>query len=276
MLNLTKNQLFCSFFLGISFLLSLASVCSSTQLNNNEEVAPVSVALANEQTSFNLPLPTSATLGEELTLWSTYYLIYQATVTKGEDTYPLLDSNYQSLGIELSHQDWCYSALQGTVRILDENKNYRTYNYDDRGEIEQVDCSQYFSSLSEATLKKMSRNLFRPVDSPYGDGTDGFILRPYRSIAVDPHLIPLGTVIYIPSARGVKITLTSGETVEHDGYFFAADIGSAIQGHHIDTFLGVNKQNPFPYVLSRETGTFQAFIVSDPEIKSILTHVHLP
>ena len=274
MFNLTQIKLYFPLFIIISFLFPSTSISSSSELNQQNN--SVSISGVNSQLSFNFPEPNIYTLQEELNLWSTYYYIHEATTIEGEETFPLLDYNYQPLGIELSHKDWCYSALQGTVRIFDENNNYHTYNYHERGELQQADCSEFFSSLSEETLERMSRNLFRPVDSPYGDGTDGFILLPYRSIAVDTNLMPLGTVIYIPSARGVEITLPSGQSVTHDGYFFAADIGSAIQGNKIDTFLGIDKRNPFSHVLSRQTGTFQAFIVNDPNIKATLTNAHLP
>ena len=51
-------------------------------------------------------------------------------------------------------------------------------------------------------------------------------LRFWRSIAVDPHLIPLGSRVYIPAYR-------------HDGYggwFVAQDTGGAINGAHVDVY----------------------------------------
>jgi 3D (Asp-Asp-Asp) domain-containing protein len=48
----------------------------------------------------------------------------------------------------------------------------------------------------------------------------------YQSIAVDPHVIPLGSRVYIPAYR-------------HDGYggwFIAQDTGGAIVGHRIDVY----------------------------------------
>jgi hypothetical protein len=51
-------------------------------------------------------------------------------------------------------------------------------------------------------------------------------LRYYRSIAVDPSVIPLGSRVYIPAYR-------------HDGYggwFVAQDTGGAIGGRHIDVY----------------------------------------
>jgi 3D (Asp-Asp-Asp) domain-containing protein len=58
-----------------------------------------------------------------------------------------------------------------------------------------------------------------------GAGTPG--LRYWRTIAVDPSLIPLGSRVYIPYYRGVK-----GAT----GWFVANDTGGAINGRHIDVY----------------------------------------
>lgn len=58
-----------------------------------------------------------------------------------------------------------------------------------------------------------------------GPGTPG--LRYYRTIAVDPGLIPLGSRVYIPYYRNVP-----GAT----GWFTARDTGGAINGRHIDVY----------------------------------------
>jgi 3D (Asp-Asp-Asp) domain-containing protein len=51
-------------------------------------------------------------------------------------------------------------------------------------------------------------------------------LRFYRSIAVDPRLIPLGSIVYIAAYR---------HTAGH-GWFRAEDVGGAIIGRHIDVY----------------------------------------
>jgi 3D (Asp-Asp-Asp) domain-containing protein len=48
----------------------------------------------------------------------------------------------------------------------------------------------------------------------------------YGSIAVDPHLIPLGSRVYIPAYR------SDG----HGGWFIAQDTGGGIIGHHVDVY----------------------------------------
>jgi 3D (Asp-Asp-Asp) domain-containing protein len=52
-------------------------------------------------------------------------------------------------------------------------------------------------------------------------------LRYYRSVAVDPHLIPLGSRIYIPAYRNIGGS---------QGWFVAQDTGGAITGRHLDVF----------------------------------------
>jgi len=51
-------------------------------------------------------------------------------------------------------------------------------------------------------------------------------LRYYRSIAVDPDLIPLGSMIYIAAYR----------TTAGHGWFRAEDVGGAIIGRHVDVY----------------------------------------
>ncbi len=71
-------------------------------------------------------------------------------------------------------------------------------------------------------------------NAPFGLGAPGFKLIPYRTVAVDPRRIKLGTVLYIPSLVG--ITLPSGEL--HDGFCFAHDTGHGITGNRLDLFVG--------------------------------------
>lgn len=78
-------------------------------------------------------------------------------------------------------------------------------------------------------LKKMNRA--KLVDRFLG--TRGYTLTDLKSIAVDPRVIPIGSVVYIPQAENVVI-----DGKRHNGIFYAHDIGSAIRGKHIDIFVG--------------------------------------
>ncbi|MGI0484707.1 DUF3747 domain-containing protein [Pantanalinema rosaneae CENA516] len=219
----------------------------------------------------NLPeLTASATVSRRYSLWSTYYYVHRAQHTPNGQ--PLLDLSGNDLGVRLSSRDWCGAAVEGTVQVIHNQQIVGTYNYAGRGGKEQVDCSPYYSALKDIRATNQVR--FRPTSNPYGDGVSGLRLVPYRTIAVDRNLIPIGSVIYIPAARGTVVTLPSGQRVTHDGYFYAADVGGAIEGNHIDVFLGIAEQNPFRFVTSSPRGTFEAYLVNDPQIQQTLASLH--
>lgn len=78
-----------------------------------------------------------------------------------------------------------------------------------------------------------------PPSAPYGYGLEDHVLKPFRSVAVDPDVVPIPSKIYIPAAVGAK--LPDGST--HDGYFEAIDIGAAIQNKRIDMFTAYGDQS---------------------------------
>jgi 3D (Asp-Asp-Asp) domain-containing protein len=57
---------------------------------------------------------------------------------------------------------------------------------------------------------------------------------PMRTIAVDKAVIPRRTVLFIKETVGLKMP----DGREHDGYWYATDIGSAIKGQRIDLYTG--------------------------------------
>jgi len=74
-----------------------------------------------------------------------------------------------------------------------------------------------------------------PKQFPTGRGSTGKPVTPLRSIAVDPEVLPLGTVVYIPEYDGLP---TAEPNAVHDGCFVAEDRGSKVVGRHIDVFTG--------------------------------------
>lgn len=228
---------------------------------------------AGASDSFGFPEPNSAERVKTLSLWATFYNVHTAQqVSSGE---PILDMSGRSLGHSLSKKDWCQAAVEGTVRVLSSSGDVEeTYNYAGIGAAEQVDCSSFFPSLSSSVISGTNKVRFKVSKGLYGEGASGFFLAPYRTIAIDKKVISIGSVIYIPAARGITVTLPSGATAIHDGYFFAVDTGSAIKDSHVDVFLGVAQKTPFPFVKSTSTGTFTAFLVQNPEIERILKNLH--
>lgn len=69
-------------------------------------------------------------------------------------------------------------------------------------------------------------------------GINGYTISPLKSIAVDPDIIPLGSKLYIPEFTKLKDYPVAGRTDEHNGVVYAHDIGSMINGHSIDIFVG--------------------------------------
>jgi len=224
------------------------------------------LATGTNQTAFNLPEPNSASALQNLSMWATYYTTHQAQ--NQSNGYPLLDPTGNSLGVALSERDWCAAALEGSVQIANGQSLLGVYNFAGRGDTDQVNCLPYYPTLKN--ISATNRVRFKPSNTPYGEGSNGNQLVPYRTIAVDRTLIPMGSVVYIPAARGVSVTLPSGDRAVHDGYFYAGDVGSAIKGNHIDVFLGIAKQNPFPFVKSTASATFNAYIVNAPSLKAML------
>lgn len=220
-------------------------------------------------TKFNLPNPDNTTLGTKLNLWSTFYLVPE--VNEIPNGFELLDTNDNGLGVKLSARDWCNAALEGTVAVTKSNGETKTFNFADTGDF-QVNCRPFFPSL--LTIERTNQSRFKLSRGKFGEGVDGFNLVPYRSIAVDRTELSIGTVIFIPAAKGVTIILPSGGTAVHDGYFFAADVGGAIKDNHIDVFIGTAKTNPFSFVKSTPSGTFDAFIVNNTTIITELKKAH--
>ncbi|MDD4975524.1 MAG: 3D domain-containing protein [Bacteriovorax sp.] len=218
-------------------------------------------------TKFNFSKATITDLGEPMTLWATTY--YLPEFVDGSGEVALRDNSGNELGPKLTLQEWCRSALEGSVRIVFKTAEFKTYNFDSNSGLFSNDCSE-FSTLNIGNTK------FRIANGTFGDGDGKYKLVPYRTIATDPLSIPTGTVLYIPKAQGAKILLKNGQTIIHDGYFFAGDLGGLIKLKHIDVFLGTdNDSSFFPWISHTSTLTFEAYIVKDQKIIDDLTQMHL-
>ncbi len=199
---------------------------------------------------FDLEEPKHA---DAKSLWATYY--YVPKVPQASRGFPLRDMRGKKLGTRLNRRDWCEAAMQGTV-VVDHEDGPLTINYAGTRKNVEVDCRPVYPKHPA-----IGRSRFVLATGPYGDGVRGMVIIPFRSIAVDPETIPFGSLVYIPAARGTELTLPDGSHAIHDGYFFAADRGGAIKDEHIDVFVGIGKNNPFSFVLSKASATFDAFVI---------------
>lgn len=215
--------------------------------------------------SRNFRLPPITGRGPDAHLWATFYhtLRFQS-LTSG---FPLLSLSGVELGPRLSKLQWCQAAMEGSVQIF-HNGSWKTYNYAGTGGSVQVDCTEYYDH-------PVGRTRFGLARGPYGDGVRNFILVPFRTIAVDPAVIPYGTVIYIEDARGLLFPVGDGQELRHDGYFFAGDTGGLIHDNHIDVFIGNALRSPFPWITSHPKSRIGYQVVKDPEISNALLNLHL-
>lgn len=103
---------------------------------------------------------------------------------------------------------------------------------------------------------------YRISRARWGYGVGTCKLRPYKSIAVDPKVIALGSVVFIPKAKGMR--LPDGNF--HDGIFYAQDIGNAIQQLHIDFFAQEGRTSATPFESHGLTsGSYvEAYVIRGP------------
>ena len=140
-------------------------------------------------------------LGEPLLLWATHYNLPE--LKDGTGDFPLRDINGNELGPTFSLDEWCKIALEGSARITFSSGEVKTYNYDGMSDLFSIDCSSFF-------LFKVSYSKFHLAKGDFGDGIGHYKLTPFRTIATDPLIIPFGTVLYIPEARGTIIKEENG------------------------------------------------------------------
>lgn len=224
------------------------------------------------QSDFELPEPIQT--GQTLRLWSTHYFVHTAvSVPTGVQ---FKDKNNKPLSDPISPRDWCLAAIEGTVRVS-LNGAVRTLNYGGVGTQSQVDCASVLKidPKKKKWISSTGKSYFNSAVGLFGDGVAGYKLVPYRTIAVDKSTIPYGTVIYIPSARGIVIPQLQGQPIKHDGYFFAGDTGGAIKGDQIDLFCGASASNCLPGVVTSDsTKSFQSVIVKDETVINALRALH--
>jgi 3D (Asp-Asp-Asp) domain-containing protein len=84
------------------------------------------------------------------------------------------------------------------------------------------------------TDQKICFEKLDPARFPHGRGATGGSITPFRSVAVDPAIVPLGTVLFIPEYQGLRRL----DGTPHDGCFVAEDRGMKVVGRHVDVFTG--------------------------------------
>ncbi len=224
--------------------------------------------------TFALEAPEKASLGQRIKLWATHYHTPQMRPAPeaAEGAFPLIDRDGEAISPPLSARDWCNAALQGSVSVRAGGKS-TAYVYVDANGPDQANCDEWLGSLSDGVKNATRRARFMKVSHPLGCGVRNHPLVPFRTIAVDPDVIPLESVVYVPELRG-RTFKQDGETFTHDGYLYAGDRGGAIHDNHIDVFLEGDASPQLQKLFAAtETRTFSAYLVSkdDPMAAAFLT-----
>lgn len=94
---------------------------------------------------------------------------------------------------------------------------------------------------------------FKVTETTWGTSGSGRALQPFRTVAVDPGVIKLGSLLYIPELEGRTMPGRPpwGGYV-HDGCVVADDTGGGIKGHQLDLFVG---RKPYVDALSQKGGS---------------------
>ena len=234
--------------------------------------APLTPALTplERAASFMLDEPSPQAMGPDLKLWATHYhtpLVKAAPETMSA-AFPLIGRNGTAISAPLSQRDWCEAALQGSVSVRQGGKS-TAYVYVDSNGPEQTNCDEFLGSLSDGVKNATRRARFMAVSHPLGCGVRNLPLMPFRTIAVDPNVIPLESVIFVPELRGRAFTLNDKSYI-HDGYLFAGDRGGAIRGKHIDVFLVDDHYEPLEDLFaSTDRRTFAAHVIDHDDPRAV-------
>ena len=96
------------------------------------------------------------------------------------------------------------------------------------------------AAVCPRTDQKICFEKLDPTRFPHGRGAAGTSIVPFRTIAVDVSVVPLGTVVFIPEYQGLRRLDGSA----HDGCFIAEDRGLKVVGRHVDVFTGSEEERP--------------------------------
>ena len=216
-------------------------------------------ALADD---FSLPKAATGDL-KKLTLHVSQYHVVHA---EGGGEIELLDIDDRPLGVTLSRDDFCAAALQGTVEVAGV-----LYSVAGKSRKSLVNCAMPQFACPRCAAYNLGQNRFVKLMSADGLGAKTYGLVPYRTIAVKADGLKLGTVLYIPAARGLK--LPNGK--RHDGYFFVADVG-AMQNSQIDLYTGTR---PLKWKIlgsgTRRSKSVIGYVVTDPALVEPLKAAHI-
>lgn len=188
--------------------------------------------------------------------WITHYYLAQEGDHEGEPLdAPLLSPDCTILADvpRAFHDDLC---IEGSGQLRDG----RVLNY-------ASTCTRACFAAVRCGRRAV-KTCYRVLDRdryPWGMGAGGRPLVPDRSVAVDPSVVDLGTVLYVPELDGM---VPPGRSTPHDGCVRADDVGGAIRGLHIDFFAATRARwRAWERILP--TRSFVTLIAHDPHCQAL-------
>jgi len=158
-------------------------------------------------------------------MWNTYYIIADEDHFRGPRDTPLFDDDCQPIA-KVRRGFYDSLCIQGSGVLSD--KTVVNYKSTCTRRCPRVPMCKRFPV-------RICYTVLDPAVYPWGMGKAPRPLVPDWSIAVDPEVIPLDTVVYLEELDGVT---PPGASEPHDGCVGAVDTGGGIEGDHIDIFAG--------------------------------------
>ncbi len=136
------------------------------------------------------------------------------------DQVKLFDSSCQPIS-EVSREFASQIALQGTGKLKD-------------GRVLNI-----WGVCRCGDQSRTNSPCFKVTAAQWGTGGTGRQLQPFRTVAVDPKMVKLGSLLYVPLLEGRQMPGRApwGGFV-HDGCVVADDVGGGIKGSQLDLFVG--------------------------------------
>jgi 3D (Asp-Asp-Asp) domain-containing protein len=139
-----------------------------------------------------------------------------AATTTNPDLVTLFEADRCTPIADVTHEFASQLAIQGTGKLRDG----RVLNIWGHCKCDRTPC-------------------FRVTENQWGTAGSGRPLQPFRTVAVDPKVVKLGSLLYVPLLEGRTMPGRApwGGYV-HDGCVVADDTGGHIDGNRLDLFVG--------------------------------------
>jgi 3D (Asp-Asp-Asp) domain-containing protein len=221
-------------FAGGTLVTAMANRRETTAVESHGATAPRGPALSAVVQAPSTPAPVvlaarheapagsvqPAVTASDETLFSNTYYDFPVEQEGAADT-PLYTARCELISVVPApfHDRLC---VQGSGRLV----SGETVSFGGR------DCA--CAAVCPRTGQRICYEVLDAARFPCGRGAAGRPITPLRTVAVDPTVIPMGELLFIPELVGLR----QADGTPHDGCFVAEDKGIKVKGRRIDIFTG--------------------------------------